>query len=323
MVSLAVLTGCGAQAAEQAAEPTPSAKAAPKTPPRSPTAGAAKDFATTLTETDTESAPPADSAAAVLVTLPVKGRAPMTGYDRDRFGQAWLDADRNGCDTRNDILGEFLTAATYKPGSGNCVVLEGDLDDPYTGTDIHFVYGNGALVDIDHVVALGNVWVTGGFGWGIRKRAAIANDPMNLLPVDASANRQKGDGDAATWLPSKRYRCAYVARQIGVKEKYNLWVTAPEKAAMERVLSTCPGQPVFEDSGAPVRVTLNITDPGAARARSNTQSGTEATGQPEGNGSVYYENCEAARAAGAAPVRRGDPGYGSHLDRDGDGSACE
>jgi Excalibur calcium-binding domain/Protein of unknown function (DUF1524) len=321
MVSLAVLTGCGAQAAEQAAEPTPSAKAA-NTPPTSPTAGAAKDSATTPTETDTESAA-ADSAAAVLATLPVKGRAPMTGYDRDRFGQAWLDADRNGCDTRNDILGEFLTAATYKPGSGHCAVLEGDLDDPYTGTDIHFVYGNGALVDIDHVVALGNVWVTGGFGWGIEKRAAIANDPMNLLPVDASANRQKGDGDAATWLPSnKRYRCAYVARQIGVKEKYNLWVTAPEKGAMEGVLSTCPGQTVPEDSGAPVRVTLNITDPGAAPARSNTQPGTQATGQPEG-GSVYYENCEAARAAGAAPVRRGDPGYGSHLDRDGDGSACE
>ena len=39
--------------------------------------------------------------------------------------------------------------------------------------------------------------------------------------------------------------------------------------------------------------------------------------------SAYYENCDAARAAGAAPVRTGDPGYGGHLDRDGDGVACE
>ncbi|WOX24149.1 excalibur calcium-binding domain-containing protein [Streptomyces solicathayae] len=42
-----------------------------------------------------------------------------------------------------------------------------------------------------------------------------------------------------------------------------------------------------------------------------------------GGGGVYYANCAAARAAGAAPVRRGDPGYGRHLDRDGDGVACE
>ncbi len=37
----------------------------------------------------------------------------------------------------------------------------------------------------------------------------------------------------------------------------------------------------------------------------------------------YYRNCSAARAAGAAPLRRGDPGYARHLDRDGDGRACE
>jgi hypothetical protein len=43
----------------------------------------------------------------------------------------------------------------------------------------------------------------------------------------------------------------------------------------------------------------------------------------DSGGSVYYKNCKAARAAGAAPVRRGDPGYASHLDRDGDGVGCE
>ena len=40
-------------------------------------------------------------------------------------------------------------------------------------------------------------------------------------------------------------------------------------------------------------------------------------------GSGAFANCSAARAAGAAPVRRGDPGYGTHLDRDGDGIGCE
>lgn len=37
----------------------------------------------------------------------------------------------------------------------------------------------------------------------------------------------------------------------------------------------------------------------------------------------YYKNCSAARDAGVAPLKQGDPGYASHLDRDGDGIACE
>jgi hypothetical protein len=45
--------------------------------------------------------------------------------------------------------------------------------------------------------------------------------------------------------------------------------------------------------------------------------------EDSGGGSVYYKNCDAARAAGAAPVRRGEPGYASHLDRNGDGVGCE
>lgn len=47
------------------------------------------------------------------------------------------------------------------------------------------------------------------------------------------------------------------------------------------------------------------------------------TKTPSQSGEVYYPNCSAARAAGAAPVRRGQPGYGKHLDRDGDGVGCE
>src|SRR4051794_10457788 len=43
--------------------------------------------------------PPGDSAAAALESLPVKGKAPMSGYSREMFGQAWADTDRNGCDT--------------------------------------------------------------------------------------------------------------------------------------------------------------------------------------------------------------------------------
>jgi len=100
-----------------------------------------------------------------------------------------------------------------------------------------------SLVDIDHMVALSDAWQKGAKYWDAGKRIALANDPLNLLSVDASTNRSKGDGDTATWVPpNKAYRCAYVASQVAVKKKYGLWVSAAEKAAMEKVLKTCPGQ---------------------------------------------------------------------------------
>jgi hypothetical protein len=97
-------------------------------------------------------------------------------------------------------------------------------------------------VQIDHVVALSNAWQTGAFKLSYDKRLALANDPMNLLAVKGRLNSQKGDGDAATWLPPRKdIRCAYVAQQIVVKAKYQLWVTSAEKAAMVALLAKCPG----------------------------------------------------------------------------------
>lgn len=255
----------------------------------------------------------------------------MTSYDRDRFGQAWLDADRNGCDTRNDILAATMSAIEFKPGTHDCLVLSGRLEDRYTALTLEFVYGDGAIVDIDHLVALGNAWVTGAAGWDVNKRAALANDPLNLLPVDAGENRSKGDADAATWLPpSKSFRCDYVAAQIAVKAKYGLWVTSSEAEAMRRVLGGCPEQEVPRDSGAPTRVDQDLPDPGAdepaglggTKINSGPESGLGGAAGGE-QGSVYYNNCDEARAASAAPLYAGEAGYALHLDGDADGDACE
>jgi hypothetical protein len=185
------------------------------------------------------------TASDALSQLPVKGRAPKTGYTRDQFGQAWADTNHNGCDTRNDILNRDLTNISYKPGTRNCVVATGILLDKYSGETINFVRGNitSMEVQIDHVVALSNAWQTGAFKLSKDRRTEFANDPLNLLAVKGRLNSQKGDGDAATWLPPlKSYRCAYVARQIAVKAKYSLWITAPEKDAMVRILEKCPKQ---------------------------------------------------------------------------------
>ena len=185
-------------------------------------------------------------ASLVLETLSVKGRAPKTGYDRSSFGD-WADPDKNGCDTRNDILKRDLISISYKAKTRDCVVLAGVLVDRYSGETINFVRGNvtSMEVQIDHVVALSNAWQTGAFKLTADQRKALANDPLNLFAVKGRLNSQKGDGDAATWLPPlKSFRCTYVAQQIAVKAKYSLWVVAPEKAAMVSILAKCPTQKV-------------------------------------------------------------------------------
>lgn len=181
------------------------------------------------------------AALAAVDSLTVKGRAPKTGYDRDKFGSPWADTDSNGCGTRDDILKRDLEDVKFK--DGDCTVASGVLDpDPYGGKEITFTRGR-SQVDIDHLVALSDAWQKGAGQWDASKRIALANDPLNLLAVDAGPNRSKGDGDAATWLPpNKSYRCTYVAAQIAVKKKYGLWVTTAEKAAMKSVLSGCPDQ---------------------------------------------------------------------------------
>lgn len=178
------------------------------------------------------------SAGEALESLPTKGRAPKTGYTRSQFGNGWTTI--NGCDTRAIILHRDLQNPIVDE---NCTVVAGTLSDPYTGKQIVYSRDNGSAVQIDHVVALSNAWQTGAQQLDKQTRVSFANDPLNLLAVDGPANQEKGDGDAATWLPSnKSFRCEYVARQIAVKQKYTLWVTSPEKEAIIMVLKGCPNQ---------------------------------------------------------------------------------
>lgn len=175
---------------------------------------------------------------AVLNQLEVKGRAPKTGYSRAAFTH-WSDLNRDGCDSRNEILKRDLTQIVFKAGTRDCKVISGKLLDPFSGKTLTFSSSK-STVDIDHLVSLSNAWQTGAAYFDKKTRESLANDPLNLLAVDAKLNRQKGGGDAATWLPPlKSIRCEYVARQIAVKAKYSLWVTSAEKDAITRVLSSC------------------------------------------------------------------------------------
>lgn len=182
-----------------------------------------------------------DGAAMILETLPVKGRAPKTGYSRTQFGNGWA-VRPDGCSTREIILARDVQKPTFATG---CQVVSGTLLDPYSGVVVQFQRGpvTSAKVQIDHVVALSDAWQKGAQVLSFLRREQLANDPLNLLAVDGAANQQKSDGDAATWLPpNKPFRCQYVARQIAVKQKYALWLASAEKEAIQRVLASCPRQ---------------------------------------------------------------------------------
>jgi Protein of unknown function (DUF1524) len=271
LITMAVATGCGANSTNGASvapttTPTTTAPASPvptRVPPGPATTPATRPPVTTAPPpaTTPPASPPASTALAGLATLPVKGRAPLTGYSRAEFGPAWTDdvtvaGGHNGCDTRNDILRRDLTNVLIKPGTHGCTVASGVLHDPYTNAVITFTRGENtsAAVQIDHVVALGDAWQTGAQQLSLPVRTNMANDPLELLAVSGPANEQKGDADAASWLPAnKAFRCSYVAIQVAVKMRYHLWVTPAEHAAIARILSTCPGQPV--PSGGPPATT--------------------------------------------------------------------
>jgi hypothetical protein len=324
-----------AKAATATASATATATATPSSSPTVQETGAPLDPETPylLAQGVSPRAPRAQPAFAtkaidLLASLPVKGRAPKTGYDRAMFGQAWADVDRNGCDTRNDILKRDLTGITYT-NSVPCKVQSGTLADPYTGTTISFLRGSttSSAVQIDHVVALSDAWQKGAQQLTTEQRTAFANDPLNLQSTDGPTNIKKGDGDAATWLPpNKGFRCEYVARQVSVKATYALWVTQAEYDAMARILADCSGQLAPTNEQAPVAAApapAVVAPAPAAKAPAPAPAPVAPAPVAPAPAAAYYANCTAAKAAGVAPLYAGQPGYRSGLDRDSDGIACE
>ncbi|MFJ3444735.1 HNH endonuclease family protein [Streptomyces sp. NPDC086081] len=184
-------------------------------------------------------------ARALIEKVETKGRGPRTGYDRDEFGYAWMDSaprevpySHNGCDSRNDLLKRDGRNLRFRSGS-DCVVTSMTLHDPYTGKVIEWTKSRAIKVQIDHVMPLSYDWQMGASRWTEDKRESIANDPLNLLPVDGPTNSAKGDSGPASWLPpDRRIRCAYSVRFAQVSLKYDLPVTSADK---EMMLRQCGG----------------------------------------------------------------------------------
>ncbi|MFJ9339378.1 HNH endonuclease family protein [Streptomyces sp. NPDC101733] len=189
--------------------------------------------------------PTAATAGRQLAGLPVEWGKNWETYKRENFGRYWSDetdaiGGRNGCDTRDDVLRRDLSE--LREGDRNpCVVVSGVLHDPYTGKELPYSYRRASQIQTDHVVALGAAWRGGAYAWTPQRRLEYANDLDVLLAADKQINYDKGSKTADKWRPPRRaYWCEYGRRYTGIKAKYGLSVTPPEKLALGELLAACP-----------------------------------------------------------------------------------
>ena len=156
------------------------------------------------------------------------------GYNRSAF-KHWIDADKNGCDTRAEVL---IAEAVEKPKIGpKCKLTGGKWISVYDGKTIT----NASQLDVDHLVPLAEAWRSGAWMWSSAKRQAFANDleeSRALIAVTLSTNRSKGDKDPALWMPTKE-QCTYAENWIAIKNKYSLTFDVKEAAKLTSLLNGC------------------------------------------------------------------------------------
>lgn len=195
---------------------------------------------------------PGRSAAELEKLQVVSHRKSVPGYDRRCgrghgcvFGPAWSDdgdvpGGGNSCRTRDDVLKAQLENVRTKPGTRGCVVVEGDLIDPYTGAAVHFIKSAADRVEIDHVLPLAANWDLGASTWTPQQRLNFANDTRGLLATSAAVNRAKGDKTPSEWSPpTAAGRCTYAEVYVDVATIYQLPVTVADRDALRRMLRSC------------------------------------------------------------------------------------
>ena len=157
-----------------------------------------------------------------------------TGYKRSAF-KHWIDADRNRCNTRAEVL---IEEAIVKPKIGpKCKLTGGKWLSAFDGKTIT----NASQLDVDHMVPLAEAWRSGAWKWTAAQRQVFANDLENseaLIAVTRSTNRSKGDKDPSLWMPAKD-KCVYTQNWISIKVKYSLTADPQEVEKLNSLVSTC------------------------------------------------------------------------------------
>jgi uncharacterized protein DUF1524 len=159
------------------------------------------------------------------------------GYSRNLF-RHWVDADGDGCDTREEVLvAESTVPARTDPAT--CAVLAGQWTSVYDGVTTDDPHA----LEIDHVVALGEAWDSGASAWDAARRRAFANDldePATLIAVTSVANQAKNDRDPAQWRPSRPEAwCGFARDWVTVKLRWDLSADEVEAGALRDMLAAC------------------------------------------------------------------------------------
>lgn len=245
------------------------------------------------------------SSAKLLATLKVKAEKGSTTYERDYF-RHWIDADGDGCDTRDEVLQqESLTSIT-------CDLIGGSWSSAYDGVKTN----DASKFDIDHFIPLKEAWESGAYSWDENTRKEFANDltySASLIAVSASSNRSKSDRDPSQWMPKQSsYTCKYVASWIAVKYRWSLSVDAKEKTVLAAKAKACGKK-------------ANISKPTKATIVKGTTASPTDPETPTGGLDPRFASCAEAKRNGYNNyyTKGVNPEYKWYEDRDGDGVVCE
>ncbi|MDR2931064.1 MAG: HNH endonuclease family protein [Propionibacteriaceae bacterium] len=189
---------------------------------------------------------PAEAKAALGMLSALKLRVdkwqPKTRYNRAELALKWSSIARLGQDIKDIELARNMNLESRVFDSDGYTLRQGKMTDPYTGKPLVFNQVNNKndrQIDLDHVVALADAFVSGGYRWtqGGYSWTNLYNDPGNLLAVATQTNQQKGSKHAGLWLPRPEFCRRFVIMQIQIKSRYHLSVTESEAATMVRILS--------------------------------------------------------------------------------------
>ena len=199
------------------------------------------------------------TALSVLATITVQNEY-KTGYSRSLF-KHWIDANGNGCDTREEVL---IAESQSKPqvDAYGCKVIEGDWLSSYDKV----MHTNPSDLDIDHMIPLKEAWDSGAWKWTAAQRQTFANDlsdPRALIAVTASQNRSKSDRDPSNWIPPhKAYTCTYLSEWVAVKARWKLSMDQSEFGRIKNLLTASCASTIIPPWGtAPASPSKSATTP--------------------------------------------------------------
>lgn len=170
------------------------------------------------------------SALLAELTVGVDSTVP---YNRDLFAEG-IDVDGDGCNTRREVLqAESLVPVTIASG---CTIAAGEWFSWYEGV----TQTDPNTLEMDHLVALKEAWISGAHAWTNEQRSDYANDldiDATLTVVTGAQNSAKSAYDPTNWVPSYQPSlCKYVSDWVIVKYRWNLTIDAAEQGSLQSLI---------------------------------------------------------------------------------------